>query len=128
MYQENECARSPTKEHQWVYPILDDSIDKNRLVIEPYCKYCFVKIKTTQMKKRTCPSCGEQIEVLETENKENLKFIAHTRIKPKGYEDEETIFCHLRFIEDEPCPGSDQIFVKNNPSIYSLPDHRTFTD
>lgn len=128
MIKEKECARSPTNHHEWVYPILEDSIDKNRIVVQPYCKYCFEKIKTTQMKKRTCPSCGNQIEVLETENKKNLKFIAHERINPKKDDDEEAIFCHLRFIEDEPCPGSNQIFIEPNSAIYSLPDHRTFTD
>ncbi len=46
---EKECIRSPTGKHEWVYPRLEDSIDRNRSIIEPYCNYCFQKIKTKQM-------------------------------------------------------------------------------
>lgn len=50
MKQEKECIRSPAGNHELVYPRLEDSIDKNRPAIEPYCKYCFQKTKIIQMK------------------------------------------------------------------------------
>ena len=45
-----ECEKSSNGRHQWIYPLLEDSIDKNRGETSPlpYCKYCFETITTKQ--------------------------------------------------------------------------------
>lgn len=41
--QNSKCKESPTGQHEWVYPRLEDSIDKDRskeILTKPYCKLC----------------------------------------------------------------------------------------
>jgi len=40
--QNSKCEKSPTGEHDFVYPRMEDSIDRDRgeNLPEPYCKYC----------------------------------------------------------------------------------------
>ena len=39
-----ECERSPTGKHDWSETRFEDSIDKDRGVSDPYCRYCFVRL------------------------------------------------------------------------------------
>ncbi len=57
------------------------------------------------MEKRTCPYCSKQIDVQQTENKTELKFVMHTRWKPHSEEESEERV-HLRNIVDTLCEGS----------------------
>ncbi len=108
---QEECVRSPTRNHEWVYPRLEDSVDKNRSVIEPYCKHCFEKIKTKHMETRKCPFCNEKIEVIATENKDELKFISHRRYKDIMDEDDNSEGnVHCRNFPTTICEGSEKIF------------------
>ncbi len=47
-----ECKKSQTSKHEWVYPRMEDSIDKKREATLPYCKYCFIKL-TKEMEKKS---------------------------------------------------------------------------
>ncbi len=42
MEKKKECQKSQTSKHEWIYPRLEDSIDKNRQN-QTYCKHCFIK-------------------------------------------------------------------------------------
>ena len=47
---ENICEKSPIQIHEWVYPRVEDSIDKERSILEIYCKFC-CKIKNVETSK-----------------------------------------------------------------------------
>ncbi len=38
----SRCPNSTDGEHDWIYPLLEDSIDKDRLVPLIYCRLCFL--------------------------------------------------------------------------------------
>lgn len=118
MSQEKECVRSPTRDHEWVYPRLEDSIDKNRQEIEPYCKYCFEKAKIIQMEKRKCPYCQEQIEVVETGDNNKRKFISHRRSK-NNFDDEDNSEgnVHCRNFSTTVCEGSESVIENGNSQL-----------
>lgn len=38
---QNWCAKSRAHEHEWVYPRMEDSIDRQRNEVRTYCRFCF---------------------------------------------------------------------------------------
>ena len=42
MKQNSKCEKSSTREHDFIYPRMEDSIDQDRgkNLPKPYCKYC----------------------------------------------------------------------------------------
>lgn len=45
LFNSQKCRGTISGEHQWVYPRIEDSIDKCRLIPEVYCGCCFIKQK-----------------------------------------------------------------------------------
>jgi len=45
----SECEKSLTGKHEWVYPKMEPSIDKERKKVLPYCKHCLQMQKETQI-------------------------------------------------------------------------------
>ena len=41
--EKKECPKSPTGTHDWIYPRMEESLDKERKTILPYCKHCHTK-------------------------------------------------------------------------------------
>ena len=54
------CKKSKSGEHEMLYPRLEDSIDRDRVYPEPYCKYCFVEL--SEIKKQDSEYTDELIK------------------------------------------------------------------
>ncbi len=55
----NTCKKSPTGEHEWTYPRLEDSIDGKRIDQTTYCKLCLEKHDDSALPEQNKKSYGD---------------------------------------------------------------------